>query len=260
MGEITGIAWTDHTFNPWIGCAPVSPACAHCYAEEFAKNRMKLDVWDRKEEKTRHATALSTWAQVPRWNTAAREANTYKRVFCASMADVFEDHPIANEIRPRLWTLISKTDSLIWLLLTKRPENVMNMLPEYMKEEIPSTIWIGTSVENQRMAEKRIPILASIPAHVRFLSCEPLLSFVNIRPWSSSIQWVIAGGESGAKHRPMNISWATSLHTQCTQSRIPFFFKQVGGRLPTSGGHLLNGKKIQQVPAILAQTLVTSTR
>ena len=145
------------------------------------------------------------------------------------MADVFENRPELDEPRKRLWNLIAQTSALDWLLLTKRPERVQKCVP--WRDTWPRNVWIGTTAENQRWATKRIPVLLALPARVRFLSCEPLLGPLDITPWlmgSRRIDWVIAGGESGQKARPMNPDWARSLRDQCARNEVPFHFKQWG--------------------------------
>lgn len=280
MAETTGISWTDHTFNPWIGCAQVSPGCAHCYARDLAQIRMGLDVWDGKQVKPRRMLSEGYWKQPLTWNRKAKKEGRRHQVFCASMADVFEDRAELVPLRARLWDLILETPHLDWLLLTKRPENVVDMMlhaPRIINgemtyerlDDMPQNVWLGTSVENQHWADVRIPILLSIPARVRFLSCEPLLGPLNITGsepgyypkwlkrehgtaldgWSEKlIHWVIVGGESGAKHRPMKLEWARELRDQCEAAGTAFFFKQVGGRTAKSGGDLLDGQQYHQFP------------
>lgn len=242
MAENSKISWTDHTFNPWWGCTRVSPGCQHCYAETFAK-RTGHDVWGKGGE--RRFFGDKHWAEPLKWDRAAGEAGRPALVFCASMADVFEDRRDLDAERDRLWTLIRKTPHLIWLLLTKRPENVLEFVPcgwwDLDEGEWPTNAWIGTTVEDQQRADERIPHLAHIPAPVRFLSCEPLLGYVDLINHVENVDWVIAGGESGPGHRPLDLDNARRLRQQCTAWDVPFFFKQVGGQHPTSGGDLLDG-------------------
>jgi protein gp37 len=192
----------------------------------------------------RRMLSEANWERPLRWNRDAERAGIPAKVFCASMADVFEDHPDVAAPRERLWGLIEATPWLAWQLLTKRPENIAWMVP--WGSEWPRNVWVGTSVENQRYADKRIPILvnAASRARIRFLSCEPLLGPVDLSPWlfpdSGSgnepgcgvvpplIDWVICGGESGPKARPTHPSWARSLRDQCDSADVPFFFKQWG--------------------------------
>lgn len=194
MGTHTEIAWTDHTFNPWWGCARVSAGCQHCYAESFAK-RTGHDVWGAGGD--RRMLSDNNWNQPLRWNQAAEKAGVRQRVFCASMADVFEDHPAVVDSRLRLFDLIAETPWLDWQLLTKRPENVLQLIPTdwytapsasragtiWPTTMWPDNVWIGTTVENQAAADVRIPILLQLPAPVRFLSCEPLLGPIDLGSW-----------------------------------------------------------------------------
>lgn len=201
MGENSEIAWTHHTFNPWWGCARVSPGCEHCYAEQLAVVRRKLPVWGVNADRKPMSEAY--WLQPLKWNRDAEKAGARRRVFCASMADVFE--VLANlrgltstlearktllRARSRLWSLIEQTPWLDWLLLTKRPENISRLVPwgrPSLEGETPkpwpSNVWLGVTAEDQRRADERIPILLSIPARVRFVSYEPALEAVDFAPW-----------------------------------------------------------------------------
>jgi len=265
MGVETAIGWTDHTFNPWWGCVRVSPGCNHCYAETFAK-RTGNDVWGKNADRRRFGD--KHWNEPRKWNRKAEQDGVRRRVFCASMADVFEDRDDHEEDRERLWELVEDTPHLDWQLLTKRPENVLGMVPSDWLGGVeewsvwPDNVWIGTTVEDQTRADERIPVLLTIPAPVRFLSCEPLLGPVDLDgvwgyPGSADgdqldnwpIHWVIVGGESGPKHRPLDLAWARSLREQCGMAGVPFFFKQVGGRTPKAGGDLLDGEQLIAFPA-----------
>ena len=293
MTRHTAIGWTDHTFNPWWGCTRVSPGCQHCYAETFAK-RTGNAVWGK--EAPRRFFGDKHWAEPLRWNAEAERSGRPALVFCASMADVFEDRPDLGGERERLWGLVASTPSLIWQLLTKRPENVLRLVPvawtewadafgERHEPRWPANVWMGTTVEDQQRAEERIPRLLEIPAPVRFLSCEPLLGHVDLNPpgWlvppaivcgpvdrtkpevRTAIAQVLraagddpvdvaaahpfAGGESGPGHRPLDVDHARAIRDQCVAAGVPFFFKQVGGRTPTAGGHELDARTIQQFPA-----------
>jgi protein gp37 len=175
------------------------------------------------------------WREPLIWDEEAKSNGRRERVFCASMADVFERRADLNIERRRLWTLIESTPNLDWLLLTKRPQNVRRIAP--WAEQWPPNVWLGTSVENQRLAERRLPFLLENPAAIRFLSCEPLLGPLDLRPWFKKkglypINWIIAGGESGGNSRPMHPNWATSLLQQCQEFKIPFHFKQWGHWVP----------------------------
>lgn len=231
MGERSGIEWTDHTFNPWLGCERVSPGCQHCYAESWAK-RSGLVEWGRTAE--RRVTSDAYWRQPLRWNATAEAAGRQTRVFCASLADVFEDRTELVEPRDRLFSLIDATPHLIWMLLTKRPQHVASMVTDGWLPSIdafwPENLWIGTTIEDQQRADERLPHLRAIPARVRFLSCEPLLGPLALD--LSGIDWVIVGGESGPGARPMHPDWVRDIQEACGAHQTRFFFKQWGEWVP----------------------------
>ena len=221
MGEKTEIGWTKHTFNPWWGCARVSPGCEHCYAEALAK-RFGHDVWGNRAD--RRLFGEKHWREPLKWNETARISGAPALVFCASMADVFEDRPELLEERARLFELVVATPFLRWQLLTKRPENVLRMVPptwvrdhdvdgrpwEPTMTEIfgagwPPNAWIGTTVEDQQRADERIPELLKIPAPVRFLSCEPLLGKVWI-PTEAMVPPARVCGRGGILTTPSSYS------------------------------------------------------
>lgn len=166
MGKHSSIEWCDHTFNPWAGCVKVSPGCAHCYAETLSK-RFGQHIWGPAKTTPRRMMRDAYWRQPLTWNAHALSLGVRKRVFCASMADVFEDHPMVASARLRLWDLIEQTPGLDWLLLTKRPEHVHTMLPAAWLATPPHNVWFGTSVEDQQRANERIPALLNVPAAVR---------------------------------------------------------------------------------------------
>lgn len=260
MAEASKIEWTDHTFNPWIGCQKVSPACDNCYAEALMDIRYGQVEWGPGKDRKR--TGAQNWNKPRKWN---READAFEAehgrpqfVFCASLADVF-DNAVPGEWREDLWNLIRETPRLVWLLLTKRPQNIAKMLPDDWGDGWPN-VWLGATVEDQKRADQNIPFLLSVPAARRFLSCEPLLGPISLtnldtmhfrgaedidclgglaKDWCGqtvgrvpSIHWVICGGESGAGARPMHPDWARSLRDQCAGADVPFFFKQWGDWLP----------------------------
>jgi protein gp37 len=231
MAKNSKIEWTHHTFNPWWGCVRVSPACKHCYAETWA-HRLGLGLWGK--DAPRRFLSDAYWKQPLAWDKEAATAKTRARVFCASMADVFEDRRDLDAQRARLWEVIARTPNLDWLLLTKRPELVGNMVP--WGNAWPHNVWLGTTVETQRWAERRVPELLRHHARVRFLSCEPLLGGIDLTPWigpnERSVDWVIVGGESGHSARPMNPVWARSLRDQCIEHGVAFHFKQWGNWRP----------------------------
>lgn len=195
-------------------------------------HRYNRNIWGH--DAPRHVTSEAYWKAPRAWNRKAAAAGEHKRVFCASMADVFENRSDLVPHRARLLKLVDETQNLDWLLLTKRPHLIKKLAPtkEY---RYPANVWLGTTVENQEAADKRIKYLLEFkkPA-VRFLSCEPLLGPVDIRRYLQPdangvrIDWVIVGGESDHRARPMNPEWAESLYAQCQEARVPFLFKQWG--------------------------------
>ena len=253
MAEKSKIEWTDHTFNPWQGCTRISAACDHCYAADISARFGRGDLWDGKK---RSRTTAAYWRKPIKWEKAAKSffetEGRRQRVFCASMADVF-DNQVPEDWRADLWALIRATPSLDWQLLTKRPQNIGKMLPAFW-DEIKSHVWLGATAENQDAADRNIPHLAKHDAAVRFLSVEPMLGPVDLfghRP----IDWVIAGGESGPKARPSSPEWFYDLAIQCDALGIPFLFKQWGafneqGRRvgKKRAGRVLSGAVYDQFP------------
>jgi protein gp37 len=171
------------------------------------------------------------WKEPVIWNRAAEADGVRRRVFCASMADVFEDRPDLDAPWARLWAVIDQTPRLDWQLLTKRPENVERMVPNSGLVTWPASVWLGTTAEDQEYADRRLPILASLPAAIRFVSCEPLLGPINLSAFLDQIQWVIVGGESGAGSRGCATEWIDGLVRQCTTAGIACFVKQLGTKV-----------------------------
>lgn len=242
MSEMTKIEWCDSTFNPWIGCTRVSPACDDCYAARSTPARALGVAWGAGE--VRRRTSQGNWRLPQKWNDAAASFQALngrrQRVFCASLADVF-DNEVPSEWRDQLWMLVAATPNLDWLILTKRIGNAKSMVPnaERFAVDFPN-VWLGATVCNQAEADRDIPKLLSISARLRFLSIEPLLGPVNITPTidmscQGGLSWVIAGGESGPSARPMSPDWARQLRDQCAMHGIPFHFKQWGEWLPMLG-------------------------
>ena len=254
MSENTKIEWCDHTFNPWEGCQHAGPGCDGCYAE--ARNARfgggTAPNWGPGAPRRR--TSAANWALPKRWNAQAAtfmaQHGRRQRVFCASLADVF-DNAVDPQWRDDLFELIAATPNLDWLLLTKRIGNVGNMLPvPFDFDRHFPHVWIGATIVNQAEADRDIPKLLDVPARVRFLSMEPLLGPVDIKPWlqqkffhggralngrammrshpTERLDWVIVGGESGPGARAMHPDWARSLRDQCQNAGVPFLFKQWG--------------------------------
>lgn len=197
MGTRSAIEWTDHTFNPWMGCQKVSRACQHCYAEAWADRYYQGEGLWRGE---RRRTSSSTWRNPRRWNRQAIEDGTPALVFCASLADVFEGLDVLTEWRAELFELIRATPALRWLLLTKRPENVADMLPDDWGPTGWDNVAIGCTVEDQDTANERIHHLLRVPARWRFLSLEPLVGPVDLRRLPSHME---TGDPPRAAHRPL---------------------------------------------------------
>lgn len=218
------IEWTHHTFNPWWGCTKVSTGCANCYAEALAKRTGRAAWGDGAE---RVGKSEKSWRDPLKWAAEARAAGERRRVFCASMADVFEDRPELDAPRARLAGLITATPELDWLLLTKRPENIQRMwLAANADRPRPRNVWMGTSVESMAVAA-RVEELRTVTTPLRFLSIEPLLGPLEPRILDG-IDWVIVGGESGPKARPMHPDWVRGLRDAAVERGIHFFFKQWG--------------------------------
>jgi protein gp37 len=193
------------------------------------RNPAVLGVWG--PGGTRVIAAEARWREPLQWDRAAAAAGARRRVFCASLADVFEDRPDLDAPRARLFRLIDATPHLDWLLLTKRPENFPALLPRRADGGVAPNVWLGVSAENQRRAAERIPLLLAAPAAVRFVSAEPLLTPLDLTPYlagSRRVDWVILGGESGGGARPFDLAWARSLVAQCRAAGVSCFVKQLG--------------------------------
>jgi protein gp37 len=239
MGAATSIQWTGSTFNPWWGCQRVSPGCERCYAETFA-HRLGLKVWgptsDRRFFGDKH------WNEPVKWNSKAEKAGMRQRVFCASMADVFEDRRDLDAERARLFGLIERTPWLDWQLLTKRPQNMTRLAPESWAKGWPENVWAGCTAEDQTRLNERVSELLKVPAKVRFLSCEPLVGSITFRwaRWAgirgdhldglNGIHQIILGGESGHGARLMEIPWVRNVISECRESKQnpAVFVKQLG--------------------------------
>ena len=251
----TAIEWAHHTVNFWWGCSKVSPACANCYAESIATRfRAKEVQWGEGGGRWIRPKAFTEAAKIERISLAAGGG---QRVFVNSMSDTFEAHGALITQRAMMLNLLANSPGANWLLLTKRPENIAAMVPPHWMKDWPAHVWIGTTVENQDQAALRIPPLVAIPAAIHFLSCEPLLGPIDLcKHGGPLISWVIAGGESGPKARPMRYEWIKSLADQCHAGGERFFFKQWGeydedGYRPgkKAAGRLLDGREWNEVPA-----------
>lgn len=267
MGEKTGISWCDHTFNPWIGCTKVSAGCQNCYAERDNTRYQWVKEWGKDYSRTGN----TNWNKPIQWAKNAVKDGVIRRVFCASLADVFDLY--APDIwRSELWRLIQDTaeiGGLEWLILTKRPENIPTRIPVQLTYPT-SNVRMGVTTENQEMAEIRLQRLFTNWQGKNFISVEPMLSEINLKqnwidyldgwytdtivdpntgepePYQApmpKVDWVICGGESGPGARPMHPDWARSLRDQCQAAGVPFFFKQWGEWTTQPGSVDLSNRK-----------------
>lgn len=254
MGKNSDIEWTDHSWSPWWGCIEDGEECNSCYARAWAK-RTGHDVWGLGP---RRFFGEKHWNEPLRWNKQAAAAGKLARVFCASMSDVGErrSDDVGEQMdaaRARLWTLIEQTPSLIWLLLTKRPQNMPALVPErWMRDGFPSNVQVGTTAGNREGWLKRVKFLLRIPCGVHFVSCEPLLGpIVGIQDQltgSPRVDWIIAGCESGARARPMQTDWVRWLRDECVASGTAFFFKQAMVERKVVSLPVLDGKQWAEFP------------
>ena len=229
MGKNSKIEWTDHTFNPWIGCQKVSPGCDHCYAEaQNAFRKWNGGTWGPHAPRKR--TSVNYWKQPFKWN---REAEAFKRkyghrprVFCASLADVFDNQGPASW-RKDLFDLIRKCDQLDWLMLTKRPQNAGKMLPSDWGDGYPN-VWVGMTAEDQPHFDQRWKHLQKIPALIKFVSYEPAIGPLRLPDHGPFPDWLISGGESGGGARPVKRQWIRDVIADCRQHSIAVFHKQWG--------------------------------
>ena len=242
MGS-TNIEWTDAVWNPVTGCTKVSPGCSRCYAEAVAKRFWKGRPFEDVRFHKRRLDEPLHWRK-PR------------RVFVNSMSDLFHEDLKTYQISD-IFDVMMRSPQHTFQVLTKRPDRMRTYMREHLAFQLQN-IWLGVSVENQLMANERIPILQDTPAAVRFLSVEPLLSEVDLyrggwsllRPIKSPtmggprkppIDWVIVGGESGRKARPCNVEWVNTIIGQCRDSSVPCFVKQLGANPVFDGFPLAAG-------------------
>lgn len=261
VSENTKIEWADHTFNPWEGCQKVGPGCDHCYAEARNARFAGGTAVNWGPGAPRRRTSVANWKLPLKWNREAQRLGIRYRVFCASLADVF-DNEVPTAWRHELFILISETPNLDWLLLTKRIGNVRAMLPIWYEDPqaweggggvAHHNVWIGATIVNQPEADRDLPKLERVPAARHFVSIEPMLGPIDLqlmqyhdsdhrdeagrivantrRRW---LRWVIVGGESSPGARPMHPDWARSLRDQCLAAGVPFLFKQWGAWEPAN--------------------------
>lgn len=288
----TTIEWTDEVWNPTTGCDRVSPGCDNCYALKMAKRLKGMgSAKYQTDGDSRTSGPGFGIAMHPDTLAAPFAWRTPRKVFVNSMSDLFHAG-VTNEFIARVFAVMAATPQHTYQVLTKRPARMRSLLNSepfqsftavhlMLGSDIPlkerpeltwplPNVWLGTSVEDQKRADLRIPALRDTQAAKRFLSCEPLLGPVNLRAawvprkpgpytltdmagmlrWSDDVgvDWVIVGGESGAGYRPMDLDWARSLRDQCTDAGVPFLFKQIGGRTPKAGGRELDGRTWDEYP------------
>ena len=237
MAQRSAIEWTHATWNPVRGCTKVSPGCKHCYAETFAE-RFRGVPGHPFEQGFDLRLVPEKLEEPLRWKTP-------RRVFVNSLSDLFHEQIPVDYIRS-VFDVMRQARRHQFQILTKRSARLLQLAPELRWHP---NVWMGVSVENARYAF-RSRDLARVPADVRFLSVEPLLGAIPELPLDG-IHWVIVGGESGPRHRPVQREWVLEIRDQCLASGVPFFFKQWGGRFPKSGGRTLEGREWNQFPAAL---------
>jgi protein gp37 len=222
MGKDTAIGWADDTFNPWIGCARVGPECDDCYAAVSRPAHAFGIAWG--PHTPRHVTSPDYWREPLGWHRDPIR-DRRRRVFCASLCDVFEDRRDLDAPRAWLWALIEATPALDWLLLTKRPAKVLRLVPAAWMVTWPPHVWLGATI-GCTASLPQLAHLRAIPAPIRFLSCEPLLEPLALD--LTGISWVIVGGKSGAQWRtqPMEVAWLAAVVAQCDAAGVPVFVKQ----------------------------------
>ena len=229
MAVKSEIEWTDATWNPVTGCTKISPGCAHCYAETITlRFRRGGPFLPGKTTIQLHPDRLNlplTW-------------KSPKRIFVNSMSDLFHDEVPIDFIR-QVFDVTARADRHTFQVLTKRHERLGTLSGQL---DWPDNVWLGVSVENQYWAERRIPELNKVPAKVRFLSVQPLLKQVTLAAYLEGIDWVIVGGESGPRARPIETEWVQDIRDECLAAGVVFFFKQWGGRTSKSGGRVLDGE------------------
>jgi protein gp37 len=234
MADRSAIEWTEATWNPVTGCDKVSPGCAHCYAQTFAERfrgvpghpyeqGFDLRIW---EDRLEHPL---------RWKRP-------RLIFVNSMSDLFHER-IPFDFVARVFEVMATAEQHTFQILTKRHERLSALAPLL---PWPPNVWMGVSIENRRFVH-RADHLREVPAAVRFVSAEPLLGRLDGLDLGR-IDWVIAGGESGSRHRPVRVEWLRDLRDQCLGAGVAFFFKQWGGRRPKSGGRELDGRTWDDMP------------
>ncbi len=239
MAQKSAIEWTHSTWNPIRGCTKVSPGCKHCYAEAFAERWRGV-----KGHPYEQGFDLRL---VPEALEAPLAWKRPRTIFVNSMSDLFHEEVPLDYIQ-RVFDVMVRADWHTFQILTKRSERLRELAPQL---PWPRNVWQGVTVESQSYVH-RIRDLETVPAAVRFLSLEPLLSAIPTLPLDE-IHWVIVGGESGHRARPMKAEWAREIRDHCLRHGVPFFFKQWGGRAPKKAGRLLDGRTWDEMPVVEAE-------
>lgn len=247
MGENTKIEWTDHTWNPWIGCTKVGAPCDNCYAEDMMDRRYGRVVWGNGGERVR--TAAATWNQLRKWNKAAKLAGTRPFVFSLSLGDIW-DNRVPPEWRREAFDMMRECDQLVMLLLSKRIGNAIDMAHD--AGGLPPNAALGSTFGDQsdydRDARKLFRASMTLRPLFTFGSFEPLLGGIRLDDYAP--RWIIVGGESGPNARAMNLDWARQLKADAAMYGRVFNFKQVGGRKADKGGHTLDGQTYFDRPIV----------
>ncbi|MEX2551801.1 MAG: phage Gp37/Gp68 family protein [Actinomycetota bacterium] len=246
MAASSSIEWTDATWNPVTGCDRVSEGCENCYALALARRLKAMGnpryQLDGNPKSSGPGFGLSLHEDVLRLPLSWR---TPRFVFVNSMSDLF--HPrVPVDFIGQVFEVMAEASSHTFQILTKRPERMARIVAELCPDWLPN-VWLGCSIESQRFLS-RVEAVRSTPARVHFLSLEPLLGPLPGLELTG-IEWVIVGGESGHKHRPVELKWVRQIRDQCVEADVAFFFKQVGGRTPKAGGRMLDGRTWDQMPA-----------
>lgn len=248
MGENSAISWCDHTYNHWIGCTKISPACDHCYAERDNARRKWTEGWGHGVPRRR----TKTHRDPLKWNALAAQTGQRPRVFCSSLSDVF-DNEVPDDWRNDLWSLIYDTPNLRWILLTKRIGNAPKMIPwAWQNGHWPQHVGLMSTIVNQQEWDRDYLKLKAWRAYAPWIgvSVEPILGFINIR--DERPDWIITGGESGPDRRPLDFEAVRSLRDQCASNGIAFHHKQNGGLRGKDGGCLIDGREHKAFPPALA--------
>ena len=242
MGKDSKIEWCDHTWNPWVGCTKVSAGCENCY--------MFRDQTKFGNDPTEIRRTSSSVFELP---NNIKEPGKF---FVCSWSDFFHED-VPHHWRMNAMDIMHANKQHTFLLLTKRPENIVKTVPGVFFRQ-SRNVWVGVTAENQEMADKRIPILLNVPAAVRFVSCEPLLGLIIFDQWedgpyysrTEKLDWVIVGAESGPNRRPCSIEWIRDIVRQCKEAGIPVFVKQMGinGKISADTDTWPEDLRIQEFP------------